>query len=104
MGKEHDIQNSIREALSKSCVVFRMNVGKIRTPDGRFFDTGVPAGFSDLFGFRKSDGRAFFIEVKRPHMKASDKQKAFLEKMQSYGAIAGICYSAEDAINLVTKE
>ena len=56
MTEEHRIQNEIRLALSESCVIFRMNVGAMKTPDGRYFDTGVPKGFSDLFGFRKSDG------------------------------------------------
>ena len=66
MTEEHRIQNEIRLALSDSCVIFRVNVGQVRTPDGRYFDTGVPQGFSDLFGFRKSDGTAVFIEVKTP--------------------------------------
>jgi len=40
--EEHRIQNEIRLALSDSCVIFRVNVGKVRTPDGRYFDAGVP--------------------------------------------------------------
>lgn len=64
MTPEHRIQNEIRLALADSCILFRMNVGTGYTHDGRYFSTGVPKGFSDLFGFRKSDGRAVFIEVK----------------------------------------
>lgn len=101
MTEEHIIQNKIRLALSDSCIVFRVNVGSGRTYDGRHFDTGVPKGFSDLFGFRKSDGKAFFIEVKTPKGKPSSEQLCFLEQMRQYGAVSGICRSAEDALRLL---
>ncbi|HAM1653516.1 TPA: VRR-NUC domain-containing protein, partial [Listeria monocytogenes] len=53
MTAEMNIQNSIRLALAKKGhYVFRANVGKIRMPNGRIFDTGLPKGFPDLFGFR----------------------------------------------------
>lgn len=101
MTEEHRIQNEIRLALSDTCMIFRVNVGKGYTPDGRYFDTGVPKGFSDLFGFRKSDGRAIFIEVKTPTGKPTREQAKFLSAMRNSGAIAGVCRSAEDAINLI---
>lgn len=101
MTEEHRIQNKIRLALSESCIVFRMNVGSGMTYDGRHFETGVPKGFSDLFGFRKSDGRAFFIEVKTAKGRPSSEQLCFLEQMSQNGAIAGICRSAEDALRLI---
>jgi hypothetical protein len=101
--EEHAIQNRIRVALSNTCVVFRVNVGTGYTQDGRYFTTGVPSGFTDLFGFRKSDGKAIFIEVKTSKGKPTQKQVNFIQQMQLNGAIAGICRSAEDAIKL-TKE
>lgn len=101
MTEEHKIQNEIRLALSDSCVIFRINVGVVKTPDGRYFDTGVPKGFSDLFGFRKSDGRAVFIEVKTAKGRASPYQLKFIEQMKKNGAIAGICRSADDALKLI---
>lgn len=105
MTDEHRIMNEIRVALSENgCVSFRMNVGKMRTPDGRYFDTGVPVGFSDIFGFRECDGKAFFIEVKTKTGRASPKQKAFISAMRKAGAIAGICQSPQDAIKLIQKE
>lgn len=100
---EHDIQNEIRVAVSPWCAIFRANVGKIKTPDGRWFSTGLPPGFSDLFGVRRRDGKAVFIEVKRPGEKASSEQKHFIKTMRSFGAVAGVCYSAEEAITLVTE-
>ena len=105
MTEEHRIMNEIRVELSEAgCISFRMNVGKMRTPDGRYFDTGVPVGFSDIFGFRQSDGKAFFIEVKTSKGRLSPKQKIFLEAMQSAGAIAGVCRSKEDAKKLIKGE
>lgn len=103
MTEEHAIQNRIRVALSNTCVVFRVNVGTGYTQDGRYFTTGVPSGFTDLFGFRKSDGKSIFIEVKTSKGKPTQKQVNFIQQMQLNGAIAGICRSAEDAIKL-TKE
>lgn len=82
MTEEHRIQNEIRLALADTCAIFRINVGKGYTPDGRYFETGVPPGFSDLFGVRKSDGRAVFIEVKEPKGTVSDKQKKFIAAMK----------------------
>ncbi|MCM1007942.1 MAG: VRR-NUC domain-containing protein [Ruminococcus flavefaciens] len=101
MTEEHKIQNEIRIALADSCIIFRMNVGAGCTFDGRYFNTGVPKGFSDLFGLRKSDGCAVFIEVKTPKGKPSAEQLKFIETMRKSGAIAGICRSAEDAVKLI---
>ena len=102
MTAEHRIQNEIRIALADTCIIFRVNVGKGYTPDGRYFDTGVPKGFSDLFGFRKSDGKAVFIEVKTATGRPSAEQLKFIKTMRENGAVAGICRSAEDAVNLIS--
>lgn len=101
---EHEIQTNIRAALSPYAIMFRCNVGCGYTQDGRFFSTGLPQGFSDLFGVRSSDGKAIFIEVKKPGGRASKEQKKFLKAMRNNGAIAGICHSEEEAIKLVLEE
>ena len=103
MTEEHAIQNEIRKAVSPYCIIFRINVGEGKTKDGRYFSTGVPKGFSDLFGVRKSDGKAVFIEVKTKTGRVSKVQKNFIEQMKKSGAVAGICRSAEDAVNLIKK-
>lgn len=100
MTEEHRIQNEIRLALADTCMIFRANVGAGCTKDGRYFSTGLPKGFADLFGFRKSDGRAVFIEVKTLKGKPSKEQIKFLETMRKNGAISGICRSAEEAVKL----
>lgn len=101
---EQDIQNQIRAAVSPYCVIFRINVASGRTFDGRYFHTGVPPGFSDLFGVRRSDGRAVFIEVKKPGGRVSSAQKNFIQQMKASGAIAGVCYSAGEAMNLIMED
>lgn len=101
MTEEHRIQNEIRLALADYGVIFRANVGTGCTKDGRYFSTGLPKGFSDLFGVRCPDGKAVFIEVKTPKGRPSAEQKNFLEAMRKTGAIAGICRSVGEAINLI---
>lgn len=101
MTEEHKIQNEIWLTLAETCVIFRVNVGAFRTADGRFITSGVPKGFPDLFGFRKSDGKAVFIEVKTSKGRPSAEQKKFLETMRNYGVIAGVCRNPEEAINLI---
>ena len=102
--KEIDVQNSIRLALNPYAVIFRGNVGKVRMADGRFFDTGLPKGFSDLFGYRKSDGKMIFIEVKNEKGKLRKDQEHFLKVMKEYPVIVGVCRSADEAIKLVVGE
>ena len=103
MTEEHSIQNQIRLALNPYAVIFRANVGSGYTADGRYFSTGLPVGFSDLFGFRKSDGKAVFIEVKTQTGRLSEAQKNFIEKMRELGAIAGVARSPEDAIKIIME-
>ena len=56
---EHELQQNIRLALGKHGIVLRLNVGKVRTEDGRYLTTGLPPGTSDLLFI--GDGRAVFI-------------------------------------------
>lgn len=99
--REIDIQNQIRIALSDIAISFRANVGVFFTKDGRPVSTGLPKGFSDIFGFRKSDGRAFFLEIKTEKGKLSVDQKTFLTSMKTLGAITGVARSPEEALRIV---
>lgn len=100
---EHDIQNSIRMKLSElGYCVFRVNVGRFKTQDGRWFDTGLPKGFSDLMAVK--DGRVYFLEVKTETGKASPEQLNFLAVMRDrYGCVAAIVRSVEDAVRTVKE-
>ena len=101
---ERDVQNAIRNQTNDIAILFRVNVGSGVTYDGRHFDTGLPKGFSDLFGFRLSDGRAVFIEVKTPTGRVRPEQTKFIEKMKSYGALADIARSVEDARRIIQED
>jgi len=95
---EGDVMRSIMIALSNDGhFVARANVGLFFTKDGRPISTGLPVGFSDLFGFRAGDAKAFYIEVKGEKGRVSLEQHAFLNAMKIRGAIAGVARSAEDA-------
>lgn len=99
--KESDIQNSIRLALNPYAVIFRNNVGTVRTADGRYFNTGLPRGYSDLSGFRKKDGKMIFLEIKTEKGKLRKDQEHFLNTMQQYPVISGVARSPEEAIKIV---
>lgn len=104
MKTETDIMNQIRLVLSAAGHTnFRGNVGKVRMADGRWFSTGLPEGFSDLFGFRKSDAKMFFIEVKTPVGRLRKDQERFLNAMNEHGAIVGVARSPEDALQIVEE-
>jgi hypothetical protein len=97
---EHEIQNNIRLALSnEGFTVFRINVGKVKMQDGRWFDSGVPRGFSDLMAIK--DGRVYFLEVKSAIGKATADQLSFIKQMENKGCVAGIVRSVADAFSLV---
>lgn len=100
---EHDLQNAIRLKLSElGYAVFRANVGRFQTKDGRWFDTGLPKGFSDLMAVK--DGRIYFLEVKTEAGRASSEQINFLAVMRDkYGCVADIVRSVEEAVELVTN-
>ena len=115
--KEQEIQNAIREHVSRNRlgVLFRANVGEAWTgsevrhnPDGsitihnpRRLKTGLPVGFSDLFGVTNT-GKAVFIEVKTPKGKLRPEQEHFLIQMLEYSAYAGVARSPEDAQRIFT--
>jgi len=97
-----DLSNDIRLALSQDGhFICRANVGKFKMADGRWFDTGLPKGFSDLFGNRAGDAVAFYIEVKAGRDRLRPEQETFLAAMRARGAIAGVARSVDDARQLL---
>lgn len=100
MKSEHDLQNEIRLELTKlGFTVFRVNVGSVKLADGRWFDTGLPKGFSDLMAIR--NGNVYFIEVKTSIGRATQDQLRFIENMRNKGCIAGVVRSMEDVLDLI---
>ena len=104
-GEEQAIQDSIRVALAQEgYVVFRTNVGKVKTADGRWFDTGLPTGFPDLMGYKPENGRIFFIEVKTKTGRRRKDQVAFANGLKNKNVIYGVCRSADEAVAIVRNE
>lgn len=103
--RESDLMRAIMVALSeRGHFVARANVGTFYTKDGRPVRTGLPSGFSDLFGHRGGDCRAFYLEVKTPTGRIRPEQIAFLNAMKSRGAIAGVVRSVDEALDLMRWE
>ena len=101
---ETDLQNLIRVELSRrGCFVQRTNSATLYTKDGRPVRIGIP-GQSDLCGHRPGDGRAFYIEVKRPGGKPRENQERFLRQMRDTGALAGVAHSVDEAVGVVFPE
>lgn len=99
--RESAILHQCMIALSEAgCTVFRANVGLFFTRDGRPVQTGLPRGFSDLFGHRP-DGRAFYVEVKAACGRLRDEQRQFLMSMRDRGAIAVMTKDAHDCVRQV---
>jgi len=103
--KEQAIQDSIRVALAQAgYIVFSANVGKVKTSDGRWFDTGLPSGFPDLMGYKPNNGRIYFIEVKTKTGRRRKDQIAFAKGLKDKHVIYGVCRSADEAVTIVRDE
>jgi len=118
--REQDIQNLIRLEFSRQIphgLLFRVNIGQAWTgsrtrknPDGsltifdpRPLSTGLPVGFSDLFGVLPG-GKALFVEVKSLKGKPSPAQENFLNTVLMRGAAAGVARSFEDVLKIINGE
>lgn len=134
--KEHAIQNTIRNDLAGNAFCFRANVGKgwqgagkpernntdkpitavlfpgdIVLRKARPFDTGLPVGFHDLFGFvpvvitedmvGETFARFFSMDVKSNKGRMSDAQTAFCNAVTNAGGVSGEARNSQDAIALV---
>ncbi|MBR6617943.1 MAG: VRR-NUC domain-containing protein [Oscillospiraceae bacterium] len=112
--KEHEIQNQIRIGTADQVTLFRTNAGTFwqgkRVYSKEFGQDvlinlrrvdGLPDGYSDLSGVRHSDGKAVFLEVKTPTGTVRPAQNRFIKRMRELGAIAGVCRSVEDAMELI---
>lgn len=103
MNKETKLQNEIIAALClNGCVARNHTVGLFYTMYGGKVRVGTE-GESDIMGHRKSDGMAFYIEVKLPGEKPRPEQQRFLDAMVRAGAIAGCAHSIEEALEIVNR-
>lgn len=101
---EHKIQSAILVAVSQHhCTIFRINTGTVKTADGRFFSSGTPNGYFDISGFRWSDGRAIFIEVKNERGRPRKDQIRFHHMLTQHRIIHGLARSTDDAVKIVSQ-
>ena len=104
-GAEQALQDAIRVKLAQEgYVVFRTNVGKVKTADGRWFDTGLPTGFPDLMGFKPENGKIFFIEVKTKTGRRRKDQILFANGLRDKNVIYCVARSADEAVTAVRDE
>ena len=102
---EHNIQSEIMIEVSKdNCKVFRANVGKVRLPNGKFFQTGLPPGYPDLHGYKVSNGKMFYLEIKTATGRPRKDQIKFHNQLMSDHIIHGIARSPEDALKIIDEE
>lgn len=96
--RESDLLNQLIRAAYPVVELYRINVGSVKTADGRWFSTGAPKGYPDLSGEipkqRTKSGTALpiYIEGKVYPNKPTPEQITFLEKKKADGCIAGVCY------------
>lgn len=101
---EKVIQGEIMHALSMNgCTVFRTNAGKVRLANGGVVEL-LPKGHPDIAGFRKSDGKALYVEVKNRKGRLRDEQIKFGKFLSQYPVIYGVCRSAEEALALIEED
>jgi hypothetical protein len=97
---EAQIQSAILDALAVHPAVagfWRQNTGAVALGEGkdkRFVRFG-PIGSPDIHGYLK-DGRALFIEVKRPSGRVSADQQAFIDRASACGSVAFVARSVAD--------
>lgn len=98
------LQSKIIAALCQNgCYARNHTVGNFFTQYGGRIQVGTP-GESDIDGFRFSDGKAIYIEVKLPGEHPRPEQQRFLDAMSRHGAITGCAHSVEEAVNLVNRD
>ena len=105
-GKEGKIQKEIADAINGTglgrCWV--ATSGLLKSPDGKRFVRALPEGFPDLFGYRKADGKMFFIEVKTASGVVSQSQIDFMKTDVSTKVLYGIARNVDDALGILGYE
>jgi hypothetical protein len=98
MTPEHKLQQEIKLFCGQHDILcFRTNSGKVPLTDGRWFDTGLPTGFPDLFLLTRK-GQCIFVETKIRPRKPTKEQERFLEEMRLRGFHAWVIYTIEEFI------
>lgn len=98
---ESEIQSQILlEASRRGHRLWRSNAGAVRTQHGGVVRL-MPAGYPDVTGFRKSDGKFVVIEVKKTSGRLSKNQKKFRDMITQHPVIYGVARSPQDMIDII---
>jgi len=110
--REVDLMDRIRELSRGDVRLFRNNVGVCVRRDGVPIRFGLAVGSPDYIGWRRTVitpdmvgqtvAVAVGIEVKTQTGRVRPEQRAFLEHMQAFGALAGVARSVEEAASIVS--
>jgi len=106
---ERDIQRLIIAWLKKQkkIEIWRQNNHPVYDPTRKIWRRHVGMkGMSDIIGIAKPSGKWIAIEVKRPKMKPTDDQQAFLNMINDFGGLGFCAHSLEEcevAIGLFLK-
>lgn len=100
--KESQLQKNIKDAINAAGIgrCWVATSGTLKSLDGKRHVTALPEGFPDLFGYRRRDGKMFFIEVKTPTGRVSDEQKRFFEDLRG-PVLGGVARSIDDAFEIL---
>ena len=100
--RESQLQKNIKDAINAAGIgrCWVASSGTFKSLDGRRYIQGMPEGFPDLFGYRRKDGKMFFIEVKRPKQERSYEQIAFGDSLRG-AVLYGVARSVDDAFEIL---
>lgn len=99
---ETNLQLRIMVALSQTCVLVRVPAGMFWAGPNRDVPVRVAMpGHPDLAGYRRSDGRAVYIEVKTRRGRVTKEQEQFITLAKQAGCLAGVARSVKDAEEIV---
>lgn len=101
--EETNIQNQIRKDISDIAVTFRANNYAFKIED-RYMKSGLPKGFPDLFGFRRSDKKFLVLEIKTKNGIQSKEQHELLKSFKAAGVIAGVVRNSDEAREIILNE
>lgn len=113
---ESRIQAQVRAVLSQreaTTRVWRNSVGGAELKDGSWITYGLGKGSADLIGIHRciitpemvgtTIGRFFAAEIKTPIGRLSKEQKAWIAAVKSFGGVAEVCRSEEEARELLKR-
>ena len=101
--KETLLMNEIRIGVADIAVTFRANNYAFKIGD-RYVKSGLPKGFPDLFGFRRSDKKFLVLEIKTETGRLSKEQREILKSFKAAGVIAGVVRNSDEAREIILNE